>query len=50
MKFVEILAEMASTGDLIVWACNCLAFIRYYHWSVSPLLNTIRAEGPNHTN
>ncbi|PCH02419.1 Amino acid/polyamine transporter I [Penicillium occitanis (nom. inval.)] len=29
--FVEILAEMGSTGILIVWACNCLAFIRYYH-------------------
>ena len=36
MKFVEILAEMGSTGILIVWACNCLAFIRYYHW-YSPL-------------
>uniref|UniRef100_A0A093V3R3 Arginine permease n=1 Tax=Talaromyces marneffei PM1 TaxID=1077442 RepID=A0A093V3R3_TALMA len=29
--FVEILAEMGSVGILIVWACNCLAFIRYYH-------------------
>ncbi|CAN8095326.1 unnamed protein product [Discula destructiva] len=28
---VEVLAEMGSVGVLIVWGCNCLAFIRYYH-------------------
>jgi yeast amino acid transporter len=22
---------MASVGTLLVWACECLAFIRYYH-------------------
>lgn len=26
---------MASVGVVIVWACACLAFIRYYHWWVS---------------
>ncbi|KAK0631514.1 amino acid permease-domain-containing protein [Immersiella caudata] len=29
--FIEVLAEMGSVGVLIVWACQCLAFIRYYH-------------------
>ncbi|KAH8697603.1 putative proline-specific permease [Talaromyces proteolyticus] len=29
--FIEILAEMGSVGVLIVWSCECLAFIRYYH-------------------
>ncbi|KAK0735208.1 putative amino acid transporter [Lasiosphaeria miniovina] len=29
--FIEILTEMGSVGVLIVWACECLAFIRYYH-------------------
>ncbi|KAK4444116.1 amino acid permease-domain-containing protein [Podospora aff. communis PSN243] len=28
--FIEVLAEMGSVGVLIVWACQCLAFIRYY--------------------
>ncbi|KAI1415506.1 amino acid permease-domain-containing protein [Hypoxylon sp. FL1857] len=29
--FVSILAEMGSVGVLIVWACECWAFIRFYH-------------------
>ncbi|KAL2867546.1 uncharacterized protein BJX67DRAFT_352567 [Aspergillus lucknowensis] len=29
--FVEILAQMSSVGVIIVWACEALAFIRYYH-------------------
>ncbi|KAI1645506.1 amino acid permease-domain-containing protein [Daldinia loculata] len=29
--FINILAEMGSVGVLIAWACECLAFIRYYH-------------------
>ncbi|KAF4827276.1 Arginine permease CAN1 [Colletotrichum tropicale] len=29
--FIEILAQMGSAGVVIVWACQCLAFIRYYH-------------------
>ncbi|KAJ5759044.1 proline-specific permease [Penicillium odoratum] len=27
---IEVLSEMASVGLLIVWACVCLAFIRYH--------------------
>ncbi|KAI0376199.1 amino acid permease/ SLC12A domain-containing protein [Hypomontagnella monticulosa] len=29
--FISILSEMGSVGVLIVWACECWAFIRYYH-------------------
>ncbi|KAI0139925.1 amino acid permease/ SLC12A domain-containing protein [Hypoxylon sp. NC0597] len=29
--FVSILAEMGSVGVLVVWACECWAFIRFYH-------------------
>ncbi|TDZ34984.1 Arginine permease CAN1 [Colletotrichum spinosum] len=29
--FIEILAMMGSTGVVIVWTCQCLAFIRYYN-------------------
>ncbi|KAJ5107217.1 proline-specific permease [Penicillium angulare] len=29
--FIEILGEMASVSTLIVWACECLAFIRFYN-------------------
>ncbi|KAI0169819.1 amino acid permease-domain-containing protein [Hypoxylon sp. FL1284] len=29
--FISTLAEMGSVGVLIVWACECWAFIRYYH-------------------
>ncbi|KAJ6105480.1 proline-specific permease [Penicillium capsulatum] len=29
--FIEVLSEMSSIGDVIVWACECLAFIRFYH-------------------
>ncbi|KAI0126146.1 amino acid transporter [Xylariales sp. AK1849] len=29
--FMDILAEMGSVGVVIVWACNCWAFIRYYN-------------------
>ncbi|KAL4783303.1 amino acid permease-domain-containing protein [Aspergillus varians] len=29
--FVEILAQMGSVPVVIVWACETLAFIRYYH-------------------
>lgn len=29
--FVEILAQMGSVPVVIVWACEVLAFIRYYH-------------------
>ncbi len=31
-QFIEVLSEMGSVGVLIVWACECWAFIRYYHW------------------
>lgn len=31
-QLVEVLSSMASVGVLIVWACECLAFIRFYHW------------------
>ncbi|KAK3341964.1 putative proline-specific permease [Lasiosphaeria hispida] len=30
-RFIEVLTEMSSIAVLIVWACQCLAFIRYYH-------------------
>ncbi|KAK8049386.1 hypothetical protein PG994_011116 [Apiospora phragmitis] len=30
-KFVEVLTEMGSVGVIIVWACECWAFIRFYH-------------------
>ncbi|KAJ6185847.1 hypothetical protein N7519_007148 [Penicillium mononematosum] len=29
--FVEVLSQMAYSAVLIVWACECLAFIRFYH-------------------
>ncbi|OQE39860.1 hypothetical protein PENCOP_c006G04402 [Penicillium coprophilum] len=29
-KFVEILSQMSYSAVLIVWACECLAFIRFY--------------------
>ncbi|KAL4905103.1 hypothetical protein BDW74DRAFT_19060 [Aspergillus multicolor] len=29
--FVEILAQMGSVPVIVVWACEALAFIRYYH-------------------
>ncbi len=29
--FIEILSEMGSVGVVLVWACECWAFIRYYH-------------------
>ncbi|KAI2601965.1 amino acid permease-domain-containing protein [Hypoxylon sp. NC1633] len=29
--FIGVLAEMGSVGVLIVWACECWAFIRFYH-------------------
>ncbi|KAI1375787.1 amino acid permease-domain-containing protein [Hypoxylon crocopeplum] len=29
--FISVLAEMSSIAVLIVWAAECLAFIRYYH-------------------
>ncbi|UNI16544.1 hypothetical protein JDV02_002970 [Purpureocillium takamizusanense] len=29
--FIEILTTMGSDGVIIVWACECWAFIRYYH-------------------
>ncbi|KGO69022.1 Amino acid/polyamine transporter I [Penicillium italicum] len=32
--FVEVLSQMAYSAVLIVWACECLAFIRFYHWCV----------------
>ncbi|KAH7304294.1 amino acid permease-domain-containing protein [Stachybotrys elegans] len=28
---IEILGQMGSVGVIIVWTCECLAFIRYYH-------------------
>ncbi|KAJ5701679.1 proline-specific permease [Penicillium malachiteum] len=31
-QFVEVMSTMASVSTLIVWACECLAFIRFYHW------------------
>ncbi|KAL2826297.1 amino acid permease-domain-containing protein [Aspergillus cavernicola] len=30
-RFIEILAQMGSGAVVIVWACEVLAFIRYYH-------------------
>ncbi|KAJ5633583.1 proline-specific permease [Penicillium herquei] len=30
-QFVEVMSTMASVSTLIVWACECLAFIRFYH-------------------
>ncbi|GJN78914.1 hypothetical protein PLIIFM63780_002425 [Purpureocillium lilacinum] len=30
-SFIEILTTMGSDGVIIVWACECWAFIRYYH-------------------
>ncbi|KAK7908212.1 hypothetical protein PG985_015515 [Apiospora marii] len=30
-QFVEVLTEMGSVGVIIVWACECWAFIRFYH-------------------
>ncbi|EMT64925.1 hypothetical protein FOC4_g10007627 [Fusarium odoratissimum] len=30
-KFVEILVQMGSVSVVIVWACLCLAYIRYYY-------------------
>ncbi|KAJ5646435.1 proline-specific permease [Penicillium lividum] len=30
LVFIEVLSEMASVGLLIIWACVCLAFIRYH--------------------
>ncbi|KAJ5090600.1 hypothetical protein N7532_009284 [Penicillium argentinense] len=29
-RFVEVLSQITSVGTLIVWACECLAFIRFY--------------------
>ncbi|KAL3456861.1 amino acid permease-domain-containing protein [Aspergillus heterothallicus] len=29
--FIEILAQMSSVAVIIVWTCQVLAFIRYYH-------------------
>ncbi|KAI4864854.1 amino acid permease-domain-containing protein [Hypoxylon rubiginosum] len=29
--FINILSQMGSVGVLIVWACECWAYIRYYH-------------------
>lgn len=34
-KFVEILVLMGSMSIIIVWACICVAYIRYYYWSVT---------------
>ena len=31
-QYIDVLSEMASLAVLIVWACECLAFIRYYSW------------------
>ncbi|KND92785.1 Arginine permease [Tolypocladium ophioglossoides CBS 100239] len=31
IKFIEILTTMGSDGVILVWACECWAFIRYYH-------------------
>ncbi|KAI0889171.1 amino acid permease-domain-containing protein [Annulohypoxylon maeteangense] len=30
-SFIDVLADMASVGVLVVWACECWAFIRYYN-------------------
>ncbi|KAH6885938.1 putative proline-specific permease [Thelonectria olida] len=29
-KFIEVLTQMGSVSVIIVWACNCWAFMRYY--------------------
>ncbi|RCI08833.1 hypothetical protein L249_4828 [Ophiocordyceps polyrhachis-furcata BCC 54312] len=29
--FIEIMAKMGTTGVVIVWACECWAFIRFYN-------------------
>ncbi|CAF3475242.1 unnamed protein product [Fusarium graminearum] len=30
-EFVEILVQMGSVSIIIIWACLCLAYIRFYH-------------------
>jgi len=30
-RFIDTLSEMSSSGIIIVWACECWAFIRFYH-------------------
>lgn len=32
VQFIEVLAQMGSVGVILVWACNCWAFIRYFNW------------------
>jgi len=29
---LDVLSEMGSVGVVIVWACECWAYIRFYHW------------------
>lgn len=29
---LDVLSEMGSVGVIIVWACECWAYIRFYHW------------------
>ncbi|RYP90934.1 hypothetical protein DL770_002939 [Monosporascus sp. CRB-9-2] len=30
-SFIEVLGTMASNGVIIVWACECVAFLRFYY-------------------
>lgn len=32
---LDVLSEMGSVGVIIVWACECWAYIRFYDWYVS---------------
>ncbi|KAI9149653.1 Arginine permease CAN1 [Paramyrothecium foliicola] len=31
IEFIEVLGQMGSVGVITVWACNCLAYIRFHH-------------------
>ncbi|KAI3338694.1 amino acid permease/ SLC12A domain-containing protein [Ustulina deusta] len=33
--FIDILSEISSVGVIIVWACECVAFLRYRHFLVT---------------
>ena len=37
---LEVLSKMGSTGVIIVWACECWAYIRFQAWYVSRLTST----------
>jgi amino acid transporter len=29
---IDVLADMGTIGVIIVWACECWAYVRFYHW------------------